>query len=558
MAPLALPLAELRSSYETVVVGSGYGGAIVAARLAEARLPVCVLERGREFEPGQFPDGLGAIVRELQVDRPGHPSWARDALYDLRLNDDVNVFVGCGLGGTSLINANVAMWPDQRVFEQPGWPPELQDRHNRSGAAARRRVETMLEPQPCPPPSPLKLKALERAAAGLGPAYPQARATPARLAVRFRDGSNAVGVHQNACRRCGDCVSGCNYAAKNTMAMNYLPYARRHGATMFTGVAVRRVEPRDGRWLVHFELVDRGRPMFDRREMALWADRVVLAAGALGSTEILLRSAPSLALSPRLGQGFSGNGDVLAFAYNADQPVNGIGAGRGAPDADDGVGPCITGVIDLRSDPRLEQGTVIQEGSIPGGVSALLPAAFAIAALFGGGSRDHAPGSLGRDARHVWRALRPDRNGALRHTQTFLVMAHDAGAGCMALDGNDRLRVHWDRAAAQPIFETVHRLLRRAGRALGGAPIMSPFGLTTVHPLGGCRMATSVDGGVVDHRGRVFRRGDSRFHEGLYVCDGAVIPGSLGVNPFVTIAVVAELIAEHLVAEIKNPRGGDR
>ena len=76
--------------------------------------------------------------------------------------------------------------------------------------------------------------------------------------------------------------------------------------------------------------------------------RIVLGAGALGSTEILLRSREKgLALSPQLGHSFTGNGDVLAFSYNNDRPVNGIGTGHPARVDVSPPGPCITGAIDL-------------------------------------------------------------------------------------------------------------------------------------------------------------------------------------------------------------------
>ena len=151
-------------------------------------------------------------------------------------------------------------------------------------------------------------------------------------------------MYQQACRLCGDCVSGCNYAAKNTLIMNYLPDARNHGAEIYTHARVSHVERQDGHWLVHFQLVDAGRDVFDAPPLHVAADVVVLGAGALGSTEILLRSRErGLPLSDRLGERFSGNGDFLAFGYNLDRPVNGIGFGDHDVGELPAVGPCIAG-----------------------------------------------------------------------------------------------------------------------------------------------------------------------------------------------------------------------
>jgi len=112
---------------------------------------------------------------------------------------------------------------------------------------------------------------------------------------------------------------------------------------------------------------------------------VILAAGTLGSTEVLLRSREhGLTLSRQLGQHFTGNGDVLGFGYNNDEAIKGIGYGdQPAADAraDLGpVGPCITGVIDQREQPELATGMVLEEGSLPGALAPLLSVMFASAA----------------------------------------------------------------------------------------------------------------------------------------------------------------------------------
>ena len=131
MARLSSPIEQLKSHYQIVVIGSGYGGGITASRMARAGQEVCVLERGKEFQPGDFdkdhnlikhgeyPDTEAEALREVQVDLPKLHTGSRTGLYDLRVNDDISVFVGCGLGGTSLLNANVALQADERVFQLP-------------------------------------------------------------------------------------------------------------------------------------------------------------------------------------------------------------------------------------------------------------------------------------------------------------------------------------------------------------------------------------------------------------------------------------------------------
>src|SRR5262249_39381106 len=109
MDKLSLPLSRMKSSYDVVVVGSGYGGGVAASRLARAGRSVCLLERGKERHPGEYPDSLAKAVPEVQADTPDGHVGSPTAMFDFHVNPDLNVLVGCGLGGTSLINANVSL-----------------------------------------------------------------------------------------------------------------------------------------------------------------------------------------------------------------------------------------------------------------------------------------------------------------------------------------------------------------------------------------------------------------------------------------------------------------
>jgi hypothetical protein len=113
---LQTPWNQRKNKYDFVVVGSGYGGAITAARLASAKLnpkpSVCILERGKEWVPGTFPEN--AFDAAAQLRSGANPL----GLYELLDHPEIGVIKGSGLGGTSLINANVAIEPDKEVFEQ--------------------------------------------------------------------------------------------------------------------------------------------------------------------------------------------------------------------------------------------------------------------------------------------------------------------------------------------------------------------------------------------------------------------------------------------------------
>jgi cholesterol oxidase len=559
MERLSSAVQAMQPHYEIVVVGSGYGGAIAASRMARARRKVCLLERGREFMAGEFPstqlEGASQVQYNTGLAQLGSPL----ALLEVHLNAEVNAVVGCGLGGTSLINANVALRPDPRLWQDPRWPAAV--RADAAGlAAGYARAEAMLQPTPLPDDFPTlpKLNALAQSARQLGM---KERFSRPPITVTFKDGENAAGVAQKRCKGCGDCNAGCNYEAKNSTHMNYLPDAVAHGAQIFTGVVVHSVVRDDTTqpWRVHYQLVDLGRELYDAPDLSVTADIVILSAGTLGSTAILLRSREAgLPVSAQLGERFTGNGDVLAFAYNTDKPIDGIGWGAHRGGEIPPVGPTITGLIDHRNTPEVSDGFVIEEGSLAGPIGLAMMGVFGIAAPAEGVKvpEPSSPAtSLDAAARVVESLLRGPYHGAMNHTQTYLVMAHDDAGGQILLE-QGRPRIRWPNAGKQPIYATVEKTLQAATAALGGEYVRNPISagllgdrLITVHPLGGCGMADTAENGVVDQAGRVFSgTAGTAVHDGLYVMDGAVIPISLGVNPLLTISALAERNCAQLAA----------
>lgn len=583
MARLASPIEQMKAHYEVVVIGSGYGGGIAASRMARAGKQVCLLERGKEWQPGDFdanhkmikrgdyPDHEATAMPQVQVDLPQMHTGSRTGLYDLRFNEDINVFLGCGLGGTSLVNANVSIQAKPWVFKLPEWPAELQ----KDGVldAYYDLARQMLKPEQYPNkgdaqfPHLPKLEALRKSAEYLNE---KANCYPPDINVTFEEfpnNINHVGVEQHPCVGCGDCMSGCNYRAKNTTLMNYLPDAKNHGAEIFTEVSVRSIErvtgaDGQGKWLVHYQPVHTGRERFDAPTLFVSADIVVVSAGTLGSTEILLRSKKNgLSLSDRVGENFTGNGDVLAFAYNCDEEINGIGFGPHPPEENgalrEKVGPCITGIIDMRDKEPPSDGFVIEEGTVAGAFAGFLPKTFALASAAMGIDTDTGIQDYMREkARELEGLVRGAYHGAMRNTQTFLVMAHDDDRGRMYLK-DDRLRIDWPKVGDQPIFGKVGDSLHKATVPLGGTYLKDPLtneisghDLITVHPLGGCILADAAEQGVVNDRGQVFSSPHgTAVYDSLYVTDGSVIPRPLGVNPLLTISAISERCVALLAEE---------
>jgi len=553
MQMLSRPADQIQDHYSAIVVGSGYGGAIAADRIARAGRDVCILERGKELHPGEYPNSALSAAREIQVHTTKADHGSASGMFDFNVGPDVTVLTGCGLGGTSLINASVALEPSDGVFADDRWPAPLRN-HPEVLRPFMHAAKGMLGSNPYPQswPDLPKLRTLERAAAGLGRTVVRPD-----INVTFTDGPNAVGVRQNACVLCGDCCSGCNYGAKNTVLMNYLPDAYAHGAHIFTEVAVQSVRRYQDKWRVAFDVLGErpgGSPSTLSRLVT--ADVVVLAAGTLGSTQILLRSRDlGLSLSDRLGHGFSGNGDVLAFAYDTDRSVQGVGLGERVPRADTAVGPAITGLIDLRGPGAdLKDALIIEDGAIPGALASVLPLVMSAAS-------DGVPEQGTRRLRELAGIPFGSYHGPVNHTLTYLVMSTDNAGGRICLE-NDRVQVAWPEVGEQPAFARDNRILAAATEALQGTETPDPLwawtngqSLITVHPLGGCVMADDAANGVVDQKGQVFDPASGGVHDGLYVCDGSVVPCPLDANPSLTISAIAERTAAILIEDRKWAAG---
>ncbi|MEO1729457.1 MAG: GMC oxidoreductase [Pseudomonadota bacterium] len=573
---IARGLEQAKSHYSVIVIGSGYGAGVAASRLARAGQEVAVLERGKEILPGEYPNKLSDAKGAMQFNAKGGRIGAPDAMFEVHVNDDQYALVGCGLGGTSLINANVSLEVDKRLLDQAHWPAAFRENPQEIDAYYERARE-MLSPSVYPETYPKlgKLEALEHSAKAMGERFYK---TP--INVTFEDKTNKFGVPQPACTNCGDCTSGCNVGAKNTTLMNYLPDAANHGAQIFTQAKVlwieRAGEGEDARWHVHVahnteEPVD--------PPVIITADHVILGAGAIGSTEILLRSREQgLPLSDRLGESFSGNGDALGFAYDSyfkstkdgddvtAQPFYAMGIGTSDVGEEAYPGPCITGVIDMRNADDPAKGLVIEEGVAPGILAAGLgPAFFFGEALADGFTRfgfDQVKPRL-MDAKAMGEAVQTDPasiadwayKGPMARTLTYLVMSVDDSGGSLALE-DDRITIRWSHAGEQQTFRNDDAKMREAAEAIEAQYFSDPLWseqlgrkLITVHPIGGCGMGDDASRGVVDDTCRVFAGSSgSDVHPGLYVCDGAALPAAVGVNPLLTITAVAERAVEKLAA----------
>jgi cholesterol oxidase len=516
--------------YDAIVVGSGFGGGIAACRLAEAGKRVCVLERGRRFGRGDFPHDPDQAPRMLWHERlnPG-------GLFDVRLTRDVTVITAAGVGGGSLVYANVQLRAPAEVFDS-GWPAGL-DR-----AALDPwydRTEEALQPRTTPTEPALdKVRAFAAAGRHVGK-----QAEPLPIAVHFGAARKHPfsGVPQEGCQNLGLCNAGCPVHAKNTVDITYIARAEQHGAEVRPLHLAETIEPPrqpGGEWTVPF------RHLGDGDDGSVAAPILVLAAGTVGSTRLLLRNRRRLRdLSPALGSRFSGDGDALGIAFDP--------SAADVQNARNDYGPVMTSKLDYTPDRHL----ILADGGLPANFHALLDAARGVnlvrhwrRALLWLRAWLARLGLADRPLRP--RDLRLHRRQSDTDSLIFLMIGRDAADGQMRLTRFfHSLDIRWSRQGSEPLFADLERTAKEVAEGSGAElyygleeGLLDTF--ATVHPLGGCPMAEDPAEGVVDEFGRVHG------YSGLYVLDGSIVPTALGVNPSKTIAALAERGAARLVEDL--------
>ena len=481
--------------------------------------------------------------------------------------------VSSGLGGGSLIYANVLLRKDERWFVRdqaiPGggtehWPvtrAELDPHYD--------RVERMIGAQPYPfHTAPYdrtpKTRAMADAAAALGL---ELRLPP--LAVSFAAGpgedpapgrplpdpeyGNLHGVPRRTCRLCGECDIGCNDGAKNSLDHTYLSAARYRGGDLRVRHEVRSVAPRtEGGYEVRYVIHDDRPGPRDTARLpvrVLTCDRLVLAAGALGTSWLLLRNRHRFpGLSPALGSRFSGNGDVLGFMTRArgqdgrPRPLRGsygpvITAAVRVPDEVDGSG----------ADGR---GHYVEDAGYPGFTDWLVestqwPGLIRRAIGYATARARNGLTGAGRSAIAAELGALLGANELSDTSLPLLGMGRDVPDGTLHVRRN-RLAADWITGTSASYYDgvqaTMHDLADALGARFRGNPLGRVHKAITVHPLGGAPMGRRAEEGVVDPYGEVFG------FPGLYVADGAAMPGPVGPNPALTIAALADRMCDRALA----------
>ena len=558
--------------YEAVVIGSGFGGAINACRLSK-KWPgqVLVLERGKRYPMGSFPRSPHDVARNFWnvrwEDRASQGMQSSDdtrGMFDIRSFDHLDVVVCAGLGGGSLIYANVFLEPPEEVFDDR-WPatckkPEL--------APYYRVAKEVLGARPVPQNDDprrriVRTERFQEAARKLGRS---SKLTDINvffgndfdnpLAIGEQD-RNRYGALQTSCVYCAECDLGCNTHSKNTLDSNYLFVAEdRYQADVRTEHLVEKIAALNGQgdedpaadgshgYRVYFRDLHAGG---DGQDSVL-ARRIVISAGSLGSTEILLRckerfgSLPNI--SERLGQQFSPNGDFLGFVL----------AGKEASVPN--YGPVITQYTDfnLLDDFDRERAFVLEDAAYPAFAAwfteGLKPGFLRLGALWRTIKSVFARLLSGASLGSVGYAFSGLLSGDLsQNTSVLLCMGIDKANGVMGLDANGHVEIQWPYRDSKSLYDAIVGAGNDFSTAVGAKkyvplPTWYPPARRNVgvHTLGGCSLGDGPETGVVSADRATF--GQVFGYQGLYVADGAIVPTAVGANPSATISALSEMVAE--------------
>ena len=530
------------SSYDVIVIGSGFGGSVAALRLTEKGYKVGVLEAGRRFAREELPKNSWRLRDYLWA-----PALGLYGIQRIHLLSNVMVLAGAGVGGGSLNYANTLYVPPPAFFKDrqwghiTDWQEELAPYYDQ----AQRMLGVRENPTTTEADTYLKATA-ERM--GVGDSF---RLTP--VGVFYGDGRDAggeskaapgetvpdpyfggAGPERAACLQCGSCMTGCRYGAKNTLTENYLYLAERRGAVIHPLTTVVDVhEVSGGGYEVTTVATNKRRR--GKREV-LRCDRVVVAAGTYGTQTLLhrMKTAGRLpGLSPRLGELTRTNSEALVGAVTFPRTYR---KKRGAGELDFTKGVAITSSIHPNATTHIEN---VRYGKGSNAMALLcvpqfkpegkLPKALRVV-----GAYLRHPVLVARTAT-TYRWSERTIIGLVMQTHDNSLTTHLKDKGL----GKGLLTARQGHGAPNPVHlpegaEAARQLAEQIG-GLPGTNLGELMGTPlTAHFLGGCPIGEDAEHGVIDPYHRLYG------HPGISVVDGSAVSANLGVNPSLTITAQAE------------------
>lgn len=519
--------------YDWIIVGSGFGGSVSAHRLTQKGYTILVIEKGRRFEPEDFPKTNWDLKRWLW-----NPALGLKGIFQMSFLRHMTVYHGVGVGGGSLVYANMLPVPTREFFDADSWgdlaswEQELAPHYEtakRMLGADKTPITTRGD------------QVLKEIAADMGR---EEHFHPTEVGVFFGEPNKRVsdpyfdgeGPDRVGCNFCGACMTGCRVGAKNTLDRNYLYLAEKHGAEVRAEIEVTAVRPQAGGGYRVETKASFGRPKHE----VFTADQVILAGGVMGTIPLLLKMKEDPhglpKISNRVGHFVRSNSEAL-FAVISPKKTENLAKGV-----------AITSILHTDEHSHIEP---VRYGAGSGFFRMLVaphsPGATAIGRLWG---------ALRAFVRHPLRWLRAlTVRDFAKQSQILLYMRTLEGTIQMKLGRGIRTgfrrglvtAIDDPTEAPSAFIDEATELANRFADKIEGVPASllteTVLGVpSTAHILGGACMGDSAETGVIDQRHEVFG------YPALYIIDGAAISANPGVNPALTITALAER-AMSLIAE---------
>jgi len=580
--------APRESETDVIVIGSGFGGSVAALRFAQAGHSVRVLERGTWVTRDR---------NQVNLDAFWWPERGRFGPNDLRTRGQTILpWLGACVGGGSHVYAGTL----KRDLDFGAFPAAIRDDDLDPYYTV---AETMMGVRPYPDYAPYdRVRATQlmlRAGRVLHESYPDEveEVGPVPLGISFAPASgtakpsdpfiNPHGARQHYSDPREQSLLGGDIGAKNSLDLNYLYLAERAGARIETLVEADRLERVDGRFRVYARRYLPPRTWAERlRNRALLrpvptelvcfvARRVVVAAGSIGSTELLLRNRDLYKtlpnLGPMLGSRYSTNGNSLSLLLPGRQYVGSwiallisviaalVGFATVAVIAfvvhaialyaskdrayDPDLGTTNSDFIRLRGRDGKRQGGYIEGGRYP------TPGRLVLAVVLSllGWWRPERYRRLISLTVAVRRFVPPLELLARSWPIPLLQLGRDDAWGRFVLDERGRASIAFDLDANREYYDWIDDWGRKVARSVGMGWAHAPWSrwwrrVEVPHSIGGVPMGESIENGVVDHAGRVFGVDD------LFVLDGSILTEPPGPNPALTILALAERAMTHILS----------
>lgn len=521
----------LGADWDVVVVGSGFGGAVSALRMAEKGYRVLVVEQGRHVSQEDMVAAGEDAKRLLRMPALG----LKSGFFAQEVYRHISLVRGIAVGGGSVVWAAVLLEPKQAFYDDVAWqrlaPRDWREELAAHYLTARRMLGLAENPRQTQQDHWLRETARQL---GVEDSF-----GPVTQAIYFGppDVDNpdpffaGEGPSRRGCTFCARCATGCAQGAKNTLDKNYLHLAQQRGAKILSERKVQRITPLDGvpggYRLVLEHPWDTQVP-----QLTMTARKVIVSAGVVGTLELLLacrdRYGSLPKLSPVLGRHVRTNSESILPITSRDP----------ATDVSDGATISthfFMGASHVTQNRFSPSHRVLRWQTGPM-VSDALPWRRAVRTVW-------------RFVAHPLDSTLGMRAGRQWSARTSLLTVMQTADNQLSFDyGRSALRgFRWSLRSRIPVHETrapsylpqANRIAEVFARVSGGVPgnaLLESVGNAsmTAHVLGGCVMGGSAVDGVIDERHEVFG------YPGLYVVDASAIPANVGVNPSLTITAMAE------------------